>query len=249
MQKIKNIPKRIHYCWIGGSEKPESVVRCIESWKKYAPQYEIIEWNEHNFDFSQCNKYVKEAIENKKWAFVTDYMRLKILYEEGGIYFDTDVELVKNIDEFLKNPSFMCMESMNTICTACIGAIKNQLWIKEIIELYDERSFIKSNGELDLTPNSMYIYEFLKGKYNLKNLNCIERLECNLVVYPSEYFSPKNYSTMKMKITENTYAIHHYGGMWKSSKDKFKDYILAFITRLIGEKNRAKIKKIIKDNQ
>lgn len=247
MLNNETIPKKIHYCWIGGNEKPDSVKRCIESWKKYASDYEIIEWNESNFNFNNCNDYVKEAIREKKWAFVTDYMRLYILYNEGGVYLDTDVELVKNIDSFLLNKSFLCMESLNTICTACIGSIKKQMWIKELIELYNGRKFIDKDGRIDLTPNSIYIYDFLMKRYNLTNVNSVQVLDCNLVVYTSDYFSPKNYSTMKMEITNNTYAIHHYGGIWKSNKAKAKDYILALITRVIGEENRAKIKKRIKN--
>ncbi|MDM0859159.1 glycosyltransferase family 32 protein [Clostridium perfringens] len=242
-----NIPKKIHYCWLGGKEKSDLVKQCIESWKKFAPDYEIIEWNENNFQLEDCNEYVNQAMSEKKWAFVTDYMRLVILNKYGGIYLDTDVELTKNMDVFLKNDSFLCMESLNTVCTAVIGAKKNTVWIDEIIDLYDKRSFIKKDGDLDLTPNSQYIYEFLRKKYFLKNNNKINNLNCNLRVYPAEYFSPKNYLTMKMNITNNTHAIHHYGGMWKSKASKFKDYILAFITRIIGENNREKLKNKIRN--
>ena len=242
MDTNKKIPKKIHYCWLGGNEKSDLVKKCIESWKVFAPDYEIIEWNESNFNLEDTNEYVKEAIEKKKWAFVTDYMRLVILYNNGGIYFDTDVELKRNINEFLYEESFLCMESLNTVCTAVIGSKEKASWIGEIINLYDNRKFIMSNGNMDMTPNSQYIYEFLRDKYNLKNDNKLNVLSCGLKVYPSEYFSPKNYSTMKMNITKNTYAIHHYGGMWKSTFSKTKDYILAIITRIIGEKNREILK-------
>ncbi|WP_455537659.1 glycosyltransferase family 32 protein [Terrisporobacter sp.] len=246
MNNINRIPKKIHYCWIGGNDKPLSVENSINSWKKYLPDYEIIEWNENNFDFSQSNRYVKEAIKEKKWAFVSDYMRLNILYNEGGIYLDTDVEIVANLDGFLENDSFMCMESLDTVCTALIGSKKNQKWICELLELYDKRKFIKDDGTLDLTPNSRYIFEYLSTEYNLVRNNSINKLACRLTMYPSEYFSPKNYSTMKMKITENTHAIHHYEGMWKKKSDKIKDYALGMVTRIIGEENRAIIKNFCK---
>ena len=244
---MNKIPKKIHYCWIGGKEKSEQVIQCIESWKKFAPDYEIIEWNESNFNFENIGVYVKQALDRKKWAFVSDYMRLKILYDEGGIYFDTDVELIKGIDEFLNLDSFICMESINTVCTAVIGAKKEQKWINDLIKLYDKRKFIYDNGRLDLTPNSKFIFEFL-SKEKALSTKLITKLNNGLVVYPAEYFSPKNYSTMKMNITKNTYAIHHYGGLWKSPVSKIKDYILALITRLIGEKNRAYIKQKIRVN-
>ena len=105
------IPKKIHYCWVGGNSKPPLVKKCIQSWKKYCPDYEIIEWNESNYDISK-NIYMKQAYEAKKWAFVTDYMRLDIIYEHGGIYLDTDVELIKNIDDLLSNEAFAGIESI-----------------------------------------------------------------------------------------------------------------------------------------
>ena len=245
MENIEFIPKKIHYCWIGKKEKPESVKLCIDSWRKFAPDYEIIEWNEDNFELENCNEYIKEALQMNKWAFVTDYMRLKILYNEGGIYLDTDVELLRSIDDLLGNNSFICLESLNTVCTAVIGSKRKQEWIKELIDMYDKRCFIKNNGNMDLTPNSKYIYQFLNNKYVIDN-DKINSLSCNLTIYPSEYFSPKNYLTMKMNLTENTYAIHHYGGMWKSPITKLKDRFLAFITRIIGEENRIILVKLIK---
>lgn len=246
MNNKKKIEKKIHYCWLGGNEKSELVIRCIRSWEKYAPDYEIIEWNEKNFNFENSNQYVREAMQNEKWAFVTDYMRLSILYNEGGIYLDTDVELRKPLDDLLNNKSFIGVESLNTICTAVIGSQRKVIWIEKLLEKYDGRVFVKSDGSLDLTPNSKYIYEFLCKEYNFKNNTNTNCLADGLIVYPAEYFSPKNYLNMKINITDNTYAIHHYGGMWKSNWQKGKDYILALITRIIGEENRERIRKIIR---
>lgn len=243
---MSSIPKKIHYCWLGNNEKSELVQRCISSWKNVAPDYEIIEWNESNFPFEKCNQYVKEALEEKKWAFVTDYMRLWILYHEGGIYLDTDVELLKGLDCFLNHHSFMCSESLTTVCTAVIGARKGQEWIRLLLEKYDKRTFVLTNGKLDIMPNSQYIFKYFKEELGYNNNNKIEKLRFDLIMYPAEYFSPKNYSTMKLNITSNTYAIHHYGGMWKSPLVKIKDYILALITRIIGEKNREFLKRKLK---
>lgn len=245
MQINNKIPKTIHFCWLGKSEKPELVKKCIESWKNKLPEYEVIEWNEDNFDFNNVNNYVKEALERKRWAFVTDYMRLKVLYEYGGIYLDTDVEVIKSFDDFLNNDSFIGLESLDTICTAVIGSKKNEEWIKELLDLYDQRKFVIDNRE-DLLPNSKYIFSYLNTKYNIKNSNDVQIAINRLKVYPREYFSPKNYSTMQTNITKNTYSIHYYGGMWKTNKEKVKDYFLAIVTRIIGEKNREKIKIKIK---
>ena len=228
------------------NEKTDLVKRCIESWRIKLPEYEIIEWNEKNFDFNNSNTYVKQALKRKRWAFVTDYMRLKILYDHGGIYLDTDVEVIKSFDTLLNDNSFIGLESFDTICTAVIGAKKNEVWIRKLLELYDKRNFIIENNKEDLLPNSKYIFNYLNTEYQIVNKDKIQVTNEGLKIYPTEYFSPKNYSTMKTRITNNTYAIHYYGGMWKSSADKIKDYCLALITRIIGEKNRERVKIIIK---
>lgn len=243
----ESIPKKIHYCWLGGKEKSKDIGRCLASWKKTMPDYEIIEWNEKTFPFDKVNcRYVEEAIRRKKWAFVTDYMRLYVLYSEGGIYLDTDVELLKSLKDFAANDSFIGIESAYTLCTAVIGAKSGQKWIKELLELYEERSFYKENGQIDSTPNSQYIFNFFSEKENLQNLNEIKCLSNGLYIYPREFFSPLNYLTMKKNVTPNTYAIHYYNGTWKTEREKRKDYIQSIITRVIGEKNRQRLKKILK---
>ena len=110
------IPKKIHYCWFGGNPLPELAIKCLESWKKYCPDYEIIEWNETNFNLDSC-EYVREAYQAKKWAFVSDYARLKVVYDNGGIYLDTDVELIKSLDRLLKNKSFFGTETTGVVAT------------------------------------------------------------------------------------------------------------------------------------
>lgn len=241
---MDNIPKIIHYCWLGKNEKSNFVKQCIESWKQNAPDYEIKEWNEDNFPFEIIkfkSRYVTEAIDNRAWAFVTDYMRLHILYNEGGIYLDTDVELRKPLDLLLDHKSFMSFESENTLCTAVIGSQAKQDWVKFLLDCYDKRSFIVDN-RLDKKPNSQYLIEILKQRYNIEIKNKQQSLNCGLIVYSSEYFSPKNYATMKLTITENTFAIHHYSGGWKSNTGKLKDMIVAIITRIIGESSMNTLK-------
>ena len=161
------IPKIIHYCWVGNKPKPQEVLNYIESWKKILPDYEIKEWNEENFDFRNACSYAKEACEEKKWAFVTDYMRLSILYQYGGIYLDTDVELLKRFDELLNQPAFMCYECSFAVCTAVIGAEKHSKIIGDLLQSYNKRKFRQNDGRLDIMPNSRYIFDYLTNNYGM----------------------------------------------------------------------------------
>ena len=150
------INKQIHYVWMGRGEKSDLIEMCISSWKKYLPDYDVIEWNEDNFDISS-NRYVWEAYKHKKWAFVSDYVRLYALYEHGGIYLDTDMEVLKPIDIFLSHGAFSGFESARYIFTGIMGAVKNHPWIKELLHYYEDRSFVSENGGLDLEPNVVNI--------------------------------------------------------------------------------------------
>lgn len=134
------INKTIHYIWVGKNPKPKEVIECINSWKKFAKDFEIIEWNEDNFDISS-NKYMNEAYKMQKWAFVSDYIRLKVLYQYGGVYLDTDMELIKPIDNLLHNRAFAGFEDADHIAAGIVGVEKNHLWIKDILDLYEEKSF------------------------------------------------------------------------------------------------------------
>ena len=149
---MNKIPKKIHYCWFGNNELPEEQKKYIETWKKHCPDYEIKEWNEKNFDINS-NKYVKEAYEAKKFAFVSDYVRLHALYNEGGIYMDTDIEVLKSFDVFLKHTAFIGFEDLKHIGTGVIGAEKGNKWIRLLLKDYDNISFYTKNGEIDLTTN------------------------------------------------------------------------------------------------
>lgn len=242
------IPKKIHYCWLGKHEKSELVRRCMKSWEKYAPDYEIVEWNEETFPFEKVDcQYMQEAIAAEKWAFVTDYMRLYVLVQEGGVYLDTDVELCQSLDSFLTDSSFLGFESKYSVCTAVIGAEKDTEWIKDILRKYEQRKFILANGKFDQTPNTKFIMQILKKQYGLQENNGMhQQLACGLHVYPGDYFSPKNYATMQMHITENTHAIHHYNATWKSSKSRKKDQLTALLARAIGEEAVEKLKKVVK---
>jgi len=234
------IPKIIHYCWFGGKRLSEDAKRYIASWQKLCPDYKIMEWNESNFDVKMV-PYVNEAYEEKKWAFVSDYVRLYALKNYGGIYLDTDVEMIKSMDVFLSNKSFIGAESKYSICTAVIGAEKNALFINELLKIYDGIHFLDEKG-LDTMPNSQRIFKFLESEYNYKDSDKPIYLN-NCTIYPKDYFSPINCYTFEQKNTINTYCVHRYAGTWKSEKEIFLNRLKAFVTRIVGEDFRNSIKE------
>ncbi len=212
------IPKIIHYCWFGGNNKSTLIKKCIRSWKKYCPDYKIIEWNESNFDINCCD-YVREAYEAKKWAFVTDYARLKILYENGGIYFDTDVELISSIDEYLQYDGFFCFEDNKHIATGLgFGVSIANHFVKAMIDDYNGVRFIKNDGTFDLLPcpqrNTMAIEKM--GLIRNGNTQIIN----NNIFLSAEYFNPINCITGEKVITKNTHAIHWFNASWWTQEQK-----------------------------
>lgn len=223
--------KTIHYCWFGGNKLPENAIKCINSWKKYCPNFEIKEWNEKNFDIHSC-KYVEQAYDSKKWAFVSDYARFWILYNHGGVYFDTDVELIKPIDSIVENGPFMGYEAFCPIeflnpkkeyliaPGLGLGADKHMTFYKEILEQYEADSFIKDDGSFNTTTVVDRVSKILL--YNNIILDGKLSKQRGITLYPEDYFCPLNYANGKMKITCNTISIHHYDSTWISSKDKLK---------------------------
>ena len=212
------IPKVIHYCWFGGKPLPEDAKRCIASWQRYMPDYEIKEWNESNFDI-HCNKYCEQAYEAKKFAFVSDFARFLILYHEGGIYFDTDVEVVLPMDDIIKNGAFMGCETSptknNPVITVApglgIGIEAKHPIYRELIELYDKRSFIKEDGTMDLKTIVATTTEVL-FEHGLKVSDEIQKID-GISIYPKDYFCPISIDG-KMEMTEHTHTIHHYAQSW-----------------------------------
>lgn len=237
------IPKKIHYCWFGRGEKSNLAERCLESWRKRLKDYEIIEWNEENFNIN-VNRYVSEAYNNKKYAFVSDYVRLFVLSKYGGIYLDTDVEVLKNFDEFLNEKGFIGFEDEELISTAVIGAKKDNKIIKEWLDTYNNRSFIE-NGKMNELTNVRVITNILL-KYGIKQNNTKQDLCKNEIsIYPSDYFSPLKIGSKKPNITTNTISIHWFEGTWINLHKKVKIKIITKIKNIIGFKNYNKIKKII----
>lgn len=205
------IPKIIHYCWFGKNKIPEATLKYIDSWKKYCPDYTIKEWNEENFDITSC-RYVKEAYKAKKWAFVTDYVRLYALYEEGGIYMDTDVEVIKPLNKFLDLQAFTGFETETSVPTGIMASEKGLPLFKELLTDYNNRHFVDENGCIDLTTNVVMITKTLK-KYGLELNNQIQTVQ-GLTLYPKIVFCPKSYETGKVLLSDETYTIHHFAGSW-----------------------------------
>ena len=208
-----SIPKIIHYCWFGRGEMPKLAKKCIKSWKKYCPDWEIICWNEDNFDLTQ-NLYMRQAYEAGKWAFVSDYARLKVVYDNGGVYLDTDVELIKPIDDLLDCGGFMGFDEKGIVATGLgFGAEKGNETLKEFLRDYDDISFILPDGSFDLTPCPD------------RNTKTLLRLGMDTEIKAQKFndivfLCPVKYYTGKKTITKNTHSIHHYSASWTSKVTK-----------------------------
>lgn len=211
------IPKIIHYCWFGGNQIPEKDKKCIESWKKFNPDYEIKLWDESNYDISK-NTYMYEAYKSKKWGFVPDYARLDIVYTYGGFYLDTDVELLRSLDDLRDNKAIMCFEDGKHVNPGLIVACeKDNPTIKLIMDnIYKDRKFILDDGTLDLTASpKMNTDELLK--LGLRQDNSKQVVD-TITIYPTDYFCPLDYKTGKLNKTSNTYGIHWFNSSWFTKK-------------------------------
>lgn len=231
-------PKIIHYIWLGGKPLPKIAKKCIKSWKKFCPDYEIKRWDETNLDLT--DNYVQDAIAAKKFAFASDAIRFKILKEYGGIYLDIDVELIKPIDEFLNEKLFMCFENDNYVAPGLIcGCEPNHEVINEICDYYKTAKFDCS--DLTKMVTVCAIVTNILVKHGLKLKNETQKFDWGKI-YQSEYFCPKNMSDGKTVITSNTYSIHHYYGSWSTPWIRLKNKLVQFVKRILGKKMVAKIK-------
>lgn len=212
----KLIPSVIHYIWLGEKKMPENLSLCIDSWKKFCPEYEIICWNEKNYDFSK-NKYMKQAYDMKKWAFVSDYARLDILNEYGGIYMDTDVELLRSPDDMLYQKAFCSVEKWNVVNTGgCCGSIKGSLGIKAMLDFRNKFNFINEDGSLNSTASGYYETVSMINEGYKPNGTFQKVLDMN--IYPYDFFHPYDYMSGKTDLTNNTISIHHFNGGWVDKK-------------------------------
>lgn len=238
------IPKKIHYCWLGRNPKPKSVLKCIESWRKFCPDYEIIEWNEDNLDISS-NLFSRQAYEAKAWAFATDYFRLWIVYTHGGIYLDTDVQVIKPLDPLLEHGAFIGFENEEQINSGLgFGAKAGSPFLHEQMKVYEALQFRNEDGTLNRRPAPEYLTE-VAASYGLTHDTGKPQRVLDAVCYPRDYFSPKDYFTGRIHITRNTYSIHHYDSTWFTEEEQTRrkrDLLVArlryitYIPRSLAEK-------------
>jgi|SRR5690554_1139994 len=213
------IPKKIHYCWFGGNPLPHIAIKCMESWKKFCPDYEIIRWDESNCDMT-TNLFVEQAYQEKKWAFVSDYFRLKVVEEQGGIYLDIDVELLKPFDDLLELDGFMGFElsTSNSIATGLgFGAVAHHPIVKALRENYENSPFIKDDGSLDMLPCPQRDTKILVG-YGLVQNNQKQSIQ-GITFFPSDYFSPTGFFG-EQDFSDNTYSIHHFNASWFTDRQR-----------------------------
>ena len=226
------IPKKIHYCWFGMAEKPKLAKKCIESWKKYCSDYEIIEWNEKTFDVN-VNQYTKYCYEHKKWAYLSDYVRLAVVAEHGGIYFDTDVEVIRSLEELLRNDAFFCFENKQYVASGLgFGAEAQHKTILAMLEEYHLLNF-DENGDLafigcPILNTKALVKLGLKENGKLQNVAGAE-------ILPIRFFNPYENSTGKLNVQKDTYSIHWYAKSALDWKAKVRSKITQPIHRIFGE--------------
>lgn len=243
------IPKLIHYCWLSNDSIPEYLIKCMESWKRILPDYEWVRWNFDRFPKDQ-SKWVSQAFDNKKYAFAADYIRLYALYNYGGIYLDMDVEVVRSYDKFLNLHEMICFENSkdNRLEVAAFGVEKGAQWVKDCLDYYTERPFVKEDGSFDtLVLPGIIKRTLLKKGYKLvpvSNINEAANVcgEKEIPVFPFHYFSPKSYGTGKVESTNETHSIHHFAGTWLPWYSKMEKTIF----NALGLEFRDGIRNIIK---
>lgn len=230
------IEKKIHYCWLSDDPFPAFIEQCINSWKKNMPDYEFCLWDRSRFDIESV-LWVKQAFDAKKYAFAADYIRLYALYHEGGVYLDSDVEVLRNFDELLENMSFIGLETGGDFEPAIIGAQVGCEWVGRCLEYYNDRSFITPDGSLNTKPLPMIVGETLLHWYNIEPV-VGPYPAVRLRIYSSDYFSPKSIHTKQIKNTSNTYCIHHFDGKWvkKNLLYHFKNITHSFLIFLLGQR-------------
>lgn len=256
------IPKKIHYCWFGNGQKSKLAQKCINSWKKHCPDYEIIEWSEKNIDVCG-NLFAKQAYDARKWGFVPDYWRLWIIYNYGGIYLDTDVELVKSPDSLLPNPGYAGYEDDEHINLGLgFGAEKGNPIIAALMKQYEGVSFINADGTLNLTPSPLLNTEVFRERLSLGVDTGEIQSFPDFTILPREYLCPMNHDTGKITRTKNTHSIHHFEGTWVPGKKRSlrHNYNMGRINyyshipnrifiKLFGHKAYERIMSVLKPNR
>lgn len=236
------IPKIIHLCWLSGDPYPAKIARCLKTWEKYLPDYEVVLWDTKRFDLDS-SIWVKQAFEKKKYAFAADYIRFYALYHMGGVYLDSDVEVLKSFDDLLDLPYFMGAEKAQTPEAAIMGAEKGCDWIKACLDYYKDRPFVNEDGSLNIqTVPDIMIRQIeqikpirvlsLEDSLNIRKLN----MQKEVLEFNDAFFSPKVFDSREVEITPYTYAIHHYQNSWFSPKAKAYYRTRAYLVKLFGQK-------------
>lgn len=251
-----SIPKVIHYCWFGGNPLPKSAEKCIASWRKFCPDYEIVEWNETNFDFN-CDSYCAAMAERKKWAFLSDYARLKIIYDNGGVYLDTDVELVRSLDALVERGAYMGFENADRVATGLgFAAGKGHPFIRENMAYYENLTdFDMLKACPHITTDLLEAHGLVRDKSRCQEV-------AGLTVYPEDYLCPKDERTGLTKKTGNTYSIHHFDASWfeeswkKGQQKRWRQERIRYVIKmpnrilmkLLGIKRYEKLKRMLRGN-
>ncbi|MBQ7148241.1 MAG: glycosyl transferase [Pseudobutyrivibrio sp.] len=230
------IPKKIHYFWFGGGQKPASVQKCIDSWHRFCPDFEVIEWNESNYDIHK-HPFMEKAFEDEKWAFVSDYARLDILEQYGGIYLDTDVEVIKDLSPLCQCKGYIGFEKEDLIGDGQgFGGVAHFQIFKEMLSCYDG---LEEYIESPKLRTKILLNHGLKLDGTRQKISEME-------IYPVEYFCPKSWATGRINITPNTYSIHHFDGSWHGKSGKKYIVLMRALNRLFGIKKGNEIfEKII----
>ena len=212
------IPKTIHYCWFGGNPLPPMAEKCIASWKRFCPDYEMVRWDESNYDLTSAPEYVRQAYERKKWAFVTDYVRLQIVYENGGVYLDTDVELKKSLDSLRDNRAYFGFEDGKYVNTGLgFGSEAHHPLLREMMDDYIGIPFVLPDGSLDQTPCPQRNTDvFLR--HGLKQDDSMQLLEDGVLILPSRFLCPIDNRTRRKKMSKDVISVHHYSASWQDEK-------------------------------
>lgn len=225
------IPKKIHYIWVGGKEKPKDIKRCMKTWKKHLGDYEIIEWNESNFDIS-AHPFAKQAYDAKKWAYVSDYIRAYVIYHEGGIYLDTDVLVLDNFDKFLNNKAFVGYENPNYPFTAVFGAEKHHPLVKKMLDYYDGKDFVFDSKDQMKAVNTKSVSEILINDFGCKTGNIEQILKDDIKVYKDDVLCNPS---------KNSTTIHVFTGTWMEGDKPLIRKINKFVKLRLTNKQLAKL--------
>ena len=241
------IPKVIHYCWFGRNPLPKMAVKCISSWRKFLPDYEIKEWNEDNFDVNII-PYTRDAYADGKYAFVSDYARFWILYHYGGVYFDTDVEVIKQLDDIISRGPFMGLEIPGDDCKIAPGlglAVESGNPIYEtILKGFEKLNYHLPNGSRNPYTMIPMVTDIMKSK-GLNGFDCVQHVE-GIYIYAPDYFNPLDDATGRLRKTENTRTIHWFMKSWMPQKSSFILYGKRMMRRLLGTDNLSAIKSVLK---